>query len=271
MKAEDIDFVRELVRRYTGQRLGRDKAYLFESSLVAVARRHELDSPEELVALIQARRGPSLVREVTEAITGKESSFFRDFAIFEFFRTAVLPRFAAQERAARPFRLWCAACGSGAETYSLAMILADWARGLPGWTYEIVATDISTGAIEKAKAGLYSQFEIQRGLPVDLLLKYFRKFREVWQVDASLRARVTFLQHDLRTDQPPEGPFDVVFCRYVLTFFKPSAKVKALARIAEALPDGGMLFLGTNELVPEKSEGFEPLPGVRSVYRRRRQ
>ncbi|MDP6176162.1 MAG: protein-glutamate O-methyltransferase CheR, partial [Rhodospirillales bacterium] len=166
---------------------------------------------------------------------------------------------------ARKLRIWCAAASSGQEPYSLAMILSELGAMVSGWNIEILGTDISTGILEKAEEGLYSQFEVQRGLPVQFLVKYFEKEDEVWRIKNDIRSMVKYRKFNLLDDLKSLGRFDIVFCRNVLIYFDQETKTKILAEIAELMPDDGLLFLGGAETVLGISDLFRPIPKLRGV------
>ena len=210
--------------------------------------------------------GEDLLREVTEAMTTNESFFFRDMKPFDQFRTIVLPHMLQARAARKSFRIWSAACSSGQEAYSLAMILKEEAAKLAGWKIEIVGTDISQEVLEKAKAGLYSQFEVQRGLPIQLLVKYFKKNNEMWQIDPAIRAMVQYREYNLLHDVKPLGQFDVVFCRNVLIYFDQPTKTRVLDNVSRLMPDDGFLYLGGAETVLGISDKFRPIPDQRGIY-----
>jgi len=266
MKPDDFDFASQFFKDRSGLVLTREKAYLLESRLMPVARKKGLKSLEELIAAMRVGRDSVLLREVTEAMTINESFFFRDIKPFDLFRNTVLPRFLQSRAAKKTLRVWCAACSSGQEPYSLAMILREEAARLAGWRNEIVGTDISSEMVAKAKAGLYSQFEVQRGLPIQLLVKYFKKEGDLWQIDASLRAMVRYREYNLLHDLKGIGVFDVVFCRNVLIYFDNETKAKVLAQIRGIMPDDGILFLGGAETVLGISDHFKPIPDLRGLY-----
>jgi chemotaxis protein methyltransferase CheR len=266
MKPEDFDFVSKLVKQRSGLVLTKDKAYLLESRLMPLARKRGMKGLDELVNALRTRRDEDLIREMTEAMTTNESFFFRDIKPFDMFRDIILPRLLEVNASRKSFRILCAACSSGQEPYSLAMILKEQAARLSGWCVEIVGTDISTEMLTKATAGLYSQFEVQRGLPIQMLLKYFQKRDDVWQIDASLRAMVQFREFNLLDNLKSLGQFDVVFCRNVLIYFDHETKTRVLGEISEILPKDGMLLLGGAETVLGISGKFKPVPGQRGVY-----
>ena len=266
MKPEDFDFVAKLLKERSGLVLSKDKSYLLESRLMPVARRRGMKGLDELVAAVR-RMDAGLVKDVTEAMTTNESFFFRDGKPFDQFREQVIPNLLQSRKDKRAIRIWCAACSSGQEPYSLAIILKELESKLAGWRIDIIATDLSTEILEKAKAGLYSQFEVQRGMPIQLLVKYFQKKDEMWQIDPRLRAMVQFRPLNLLTDiRSPLGTFDVVYCRNVLIYFDQDTKGKVLADIAKLLTPDGCLFLGGAETVLGISDKFKPIVGQRGMY-----
>lgn len=265
MRPEDFDFVAKMLKDRSGLIITRDKAYLLESRLTPVARKRGMKGLEDLVSGLRTA-GEDLLREVTEAMTTNESFFFRDIKPFEQFRQVVLPHLIQGRAARRQIRIWSAACSTGQEPYTLGMILKEEAAKIAGWKLDIVATDISKDALDRAKAGCYTQFEAQRGLPIQMLVKYFKQEGDKWQIVPELRAMVQFREFNLLTDPSALGQFDVVFCRNVLIYFDQATKGAVLARIARMLAPDGMLYLGGAETVLGVSEKFVPLPGQRGIY-----
>ena len=266
MIPDDFDFVSQFFKARSGLVLTRDKAYLLDSRLMPVARKKDMKSVDELIAAMRLGRDVQLLNDVTEAMTINESFFFRDIKPFDMFRNTVLPMMLENRAAKKSFRIWCAACSSGQEPYSLAMILREEAARLTGWRTEIIATDISSEMVAKAKAGIYSQFEVQRGLPIQLLVKYFKKHEDLWQIDASLRAMVRFREFNLLHNLKGLGGFDVVYCRNVLIYFDNETKGKVLSQIRDLMPDDGRLFLGGAETVLGITDRFKPVPQQRGLY-----
>lgn len=265
MKPEDFDFLSKLLRDRSGLVLTSDKSYLLESRLMPIARKRGFKGLEELVAQLR-RRDEVLAVDVTEAMTTNESFFFRDTKPFEQFRQVVLPNLLKTRASKKSFRIWCAAASSGQEPYSLAMILKEESAKLTGWRTEIVGTDLSKEILQKARSGLYSQFEVQRGLPIQMLVKYFHKRDDQWEIDPSLRAMVQYKEWNLLADLRALGQFDVVFCRNVLIYFDQPTKAVVLEGIGRQLADDGVLYLGGAETVLGISERFKPIPSQRGVY-----
>jgi chemotaxis protein methyltransferase CheR len=266
MNLNDFEFIRRLLQERSGLTLSKDKAYLLESRLLPVARRWKLTGFEELIRLVRTRPDEMLLRAITEAMTTNESFFFRDNKPFQQFRNLVLPTLLRARAHTRTIRIWSAACSSGQEPYSLAIILDEEAARLSGWNVEILATDLSTEILERARSGLYSQFEVQRGLPITMLVKYFEQVGDRWQISARIRDMVTFRQFNLLDDPTPLGIFDVIFCRNVLIYFDQPTKAKVLDRLAKRMPADGYLFLGGAETVLGVSDRFQLVDGEHGIY-----
>lgn len=265
MNVHDFELLAGVLKHRSGLVLTREKVYLLESRLMPVARKYGFRNLDDVVGSIRLRRDEALLDDITEAMTTNESLFFRDIKPFEVLREKVLPQIMAG-RANRLVRIWSAACSSGQEPYSICMVLKELRQALDGWRFEIVATDLSRDMLQKARSGLYTQFEVQRGLPIAMLVKYFRQTGDKWQIDASIRSMVTFQEFNLLEDPQGMGGFDIVFCRNVLIYFDAPTKTKVLDRISRLLPHDGVLFLGGAETVLGISDRFQPVPGRRGVY-----
>lgn len=266
MKPEDFDLFSGLVKQRSGLVLTRDKAYLLESRLMPVARKWNLKSLDDMAQAIRTRRDEPLLRDITEAMTTNESSFFRDQKPFDQFRQIVLPQLLQSRAAKRHIRIWSAASSSGQEAYTLAMILCEEAAKLQGWKIEIVGTDLSSEMVERAKSGIYTQFEVQRGLPITLLVKYFTQQADKWQINQKLRDMVSFREMNLLQDFGPIGTFDVVFCRNVLIYFDQPTKGKVLDAIKGVMLPDGVLYLGGAETVLGITDSFKPMENQRGLY-----
>jgi chemotaxis protein methyltransferase CheR len=266
VKPDDFAFFCKLILDRTGLVLGGEKTYLIESRLTPVARKHNFAGLDVLAAALRQGRDPGLLRDFTDALMTNESFFFRDGKPFEQFRQVVLPRLLAARAQQRSFRIWSAACSTGQEAYSLTMILKEEAAKLQGWRIEIVGTDISHEVLARAQSGIYTQFEVQRGLPIQMLVKYFKQDGDKWQIAPELRQMVLFKEFNLLEDPVALGRFDVVFCRNVLIYFDQAKKALILDRISRLLPPDGLLYLGGAETVLGVSDRFEPLAGHRGIY-----
>jgi chemotaxis protein methyltransferase CheR len=267
MRADDFDFLSRTVRERSGLQLTQDKSYLLESRLMPVARRFGAKTLDEFVTSVRQRQDQERLKAITEAMTTNETLFFRDAKPFEQFKRIVLPVLLEARAAIRTVRIWCAASSSGQEPYSLAMILKEEGPKLAGWRFEILATDLSQEMVDRSRAGAYSQFEVQRGLPIQLLMKYFRQIEDRWQLDDAIRNMVQFRTFNLLEDPRSLGTFDVVFCRNVLIYFDQPTKTQVLERIARLLPADGVLYLGGAETVLGVTDRFEPMPNERGIYR----
>ena len=266
MNVTDFELIAEILKDRSGLALNKEKAYLLESRLNPVARKWNFSGFDELAQVIRTKKDEALLVDVTEAMTTNESFFFRDQKPFDQFSTIVLPHLLEARASRRSIRIWSAACSSGQEPYTLAMLLKEQAKILAGWRVEIIATDLSNEILDKAKDGLYSQFEVQRGLPISLLVKNFTQVGERWQIDDSLRRMVKFQKLNLLGNLSSLGKFDVVFCRNVLIYFDTPTKTKVLDGISEMLPPDGFLYLGGAETVLGTSDRFQIMQGHRGIY-----
>jgi chemotaxis protein methyltransferase CheR len=262
----DYEFLRKLLKERSGLDLSSDKQYLVESRLIPLARRVGLAGVAELVARIRGGSDP-LTSEVVEAMTTNETFFFRDKIPFDHLRETIVPALLQTRANRRALRIWCAASSTGQEPYSIAMCLKEFGAALAGWRIEIVATDLSQAVLEKSKAGIFSQFEVQRGLPIQLLVKYFNQIGELWQLNADIRAMVQHRQLNLLQDFSHLGTFDVIFCRNVLIYFDQDTKAVIFERLAKVLEPDGVLTLGAAESVVGISDAFKPYPDRRGLYR----
>lgn len=249
----------------SGLALGADKQYLLESRLAPIVRREGCADLAALVARLGTLPDGPLADEVVAAMTTNETYFFRDGTPFAHLARG-LPGLHAARPPGQPIRIWSAACSTGQEAYSIAMLVADARAILAGRPVEILGTDISAGVLARAEAGLYSRFEVQRGLPVTRLVRHFRKDGAEWRISAALRAMVRWQVCNLL--QPPAGlgRFDVVFCRNVLLYFDPPTRARVLERIAALMAPDGVLYLGGAETLRGISARFVPLSGERGAY-----
>ena len=261
----DYEFLRKLLKERSGLDLSSDKQYLVESRLVPLARKAALQGIPELVQKMKAG-GEALITEVVEAMTTNETFFFRDKIPFDHLRETILPDLVQARASRQSLRIWCAASSTGQEPYSVAMCVKEFA-GLAGWRVEILATDLSQEVLEKSKAGIYSQFEVQRGLPIQMLVKYFTQVGELWQLNPDIRAMVQHRQLNLLQDFSHLGKFDVIFCRNVLIYFDQGTKTAIFERLARMIEPDGVLTLGAAESVVGISEAFKPYLDRRGLYR----
>jgi len=262
----DYEYLRKLLRDRSGLDLSADKQYLVESRLIPLARKAGLAGIGELVQKIKGG-SDAVTIDVIEAMTTNETFFFRDKIPFDHLRETVLPELLQARASRRAIRIWCAASSTGQEPYSIAMCLKEFGLALAGWRIEIVATDLSLGVLEKARSGIFSQFEVQRGLPIQLLVKHFKQVGELWQINADIRAMVQHRQLNLMQDFSHLGTFDVIFCRNVLIYFDQDTKLGVFNRLAKSLEADGVLALGAAESVVGITDAFKPYPERRGLYR----
>ncbi len=266
MNVNDFELISQLLKKRSGLVLSEDKAYLLESRLNPVARKWGLSGFDELAQHVRKTNDEKLLVDITEAMTTNESFFFRDQKPFDQFRDVVLPYLLEHRAAKKSIRIWCAAASSGQEPYTLAMLLKEAEAKLAGWRVEIVGTDISQEILDKAKEGVYSQFEVQRGLPINLLVKYFTQVEDRWKLNDEIRNMVSFKNFNLLNSMSGMGQFDVIFCRNVLIYFDQPTKSQVLDQMAGLLANDGFLYLGGAETVLGISDRFLLIPGQRGIY-----
>ena len=255
-----------LLKTKSGLTIGTDKLYLLETRLAAIVKREKLTDLNGLAERLRRPGSDALARDVVEAMTTNESFFFRDDKPFAHFRTQALPRLVAARPPGSTLRVWSAASSSGQEAYSLAMIVAESSALLGGRKVEIIGTDIARDQLTRARDGIYSQFEVQRGLPVQMLMRYFRKDDSNWRIADTIRGMAQFREFNLLADLRPLGRFDIVFCRNVLIYFDQPTKARVLEATAGLMPPDGMLYLGGAETVLGITSRFAPMPNERGVY-----
>ena len=258
-----------LLKSRSGLVIGPDKLYLLETRLAAILKREQLRDLATLAERLRAPGNEALIRQVVEAMTTNESFFFRDDKPFQHFRAQALPRLLATRSANAPLRVWSAASSSGQEAYSIAMILAECRAAIGNRKIEIIGTDLAREQVGRARDGLYTQFEVQRGLPVQMLMRYFRKEETGWRISEAIRGMVQFREWNLLADLRALGLFDVVFCRNVLIYFDQPTKARVLKAVAQQMSDDGILFLGGAETVLGVSDAFQPVAGQRGTYEMR--
>ena len=267
MKADDIEIVRLVVHARSGVNIDPHKTYSIESHLGPVARREGFTGVDEMLQAMRARRDEGLMWAVTEALIPGETHFFRDREPFTQFRDVLLPALA-RRGGDRPARIWSAACSTGQEAYSLAMTLDEAAGELPGLKVEMLGSDLSERRLEKAQSGVYTQFEVQRGLPIRLLLRHFEKVDELWRIAPRLRERLRWRRVNLLADLRPLGQFDVIYCRNVVSALDPTLRGRVLEQMARALTDDGWLVLGEDETVRGVTDALRPASGCPGAFTR---
>jgi len=260
MMVHEFNLLRRILKERSGINLSADKMDLVEAKLRPLIKEFAFPSFAHLTLALIKPGADGLRSRVAQSLAVLESYFFRDKAPFKYFTEVMLPQLMARRGVSHRIRIWCAASATGQEAYSLAMLLAEAGPKLDGWTIEIVATDFSEEALRKARTGLYSQFEVQRGLPVSLLVKYFQKTGNGWLVRPELRKRVNFHEHNLLDGCRDLGVFDIIFCRNVLIYFDEPLKHAVLGRLSRQLAGDGYLVLGAAETTTGASSDFMPVP-----------
>ncbi|HEY8335431.1 MAG TPA: protein-glutamate O-methyltransferase CheR [Tardiphaga sp.] len=266
MTPVDYEFLRKFLKERSGLDLSADKQYLVESRLVPLARKAGLAGIDEVVQQIK-NGSAAIASDVVEAMTTNETFFFRDKVPFDHLREMIIPELLQARASKRSLRIWCAAASTGQEPYSIAMCLKEMGAALAGWRIEIIGTDISQQVLEKSKSGIYSQFEVQRGLPIQLLVKYFKQVGEMWQINADIRSMIQYRPLNLLQDFSSMGKFDLIFCRNVLIYFDQEMKTSIFNRLAKTMEPDGFLALGAAETVVGLTDAFKPHPDRRGIYR----
>ncbi|WP_027284060.1 CheR family methyltransferase [Rubritepida flocculans] len=268
MTPASFAFLTGIVRARSGGVIGPDQGYMLETRLAPLLKREGLPSLDALAARLRQPGTDALAQEMTELLTTNESSFFRDGKPFEHLRT-LIPRLHAARPPGQKLRIWSAACSTGQEAYSISILIAELQEADPGLRtrpFEILGTDITAAVLERARAGLYSQFEVQRGLPIRTLMKRFTQEEGRWRVKPEIAAPCRFQSFNLLGDPRILGRFDVIFCRNVLIYFDVPTKARVLERIAAQLAPDGALYLGAAETAIGVTRALAPLPGERTVY-----
>jgi chemotaxis protein methyltransferase CheR len=265
ISASEFDYIRRVVLEQSAIVLEEDKQYLAESRLLPLARREGFDSIASMVAWLGAKKFDGLQRKVVEAMTTNETSFFRDFHPFEALRKSILPDLVLRRASSKELSFWSAACSSGQEPYSLAMVLQEHFPSLADWNVKIIATELSTEMLARAREGRYSQLEVNRGLPATLLIKYFRQHGTDWQISEHLRRRVEFQIVNLAEAWPLLPPMDVILMRNVLIYFGLDTKKRILGRVRQLLKPDGFLFLGGAETTFNLDDAFERVQFDRTI------
>lgn len=266
MNITDFDIYKDLLKKSSGLVLTQDKIYLIESRLNPLAKKWGFSDIGEMTNALRGVPSKELIVDIVEAMTTNETSFFRDTKPFDIFKNTVLQYFKNNPGRSKNIRIWCAASSSGQEPYSLAMILKEEMAKMPGWNFKIVATDISYDILDQAKEGVYTQFEVQRGLPITLLMKYFTQDGDKWCVSQDIKDMVEYKHFNLLDSMSGLGAFDIIFCRNVLIYFDQDTKREVLVNMHKLIPEDGFLFLGGAETVLGITDDFKAMPDNRGLY-----
>jgi chemotaxis protein methyltransferase CheR len=270
LSSASFEFVRTVLRQHSAHCLEEDKVYLVETRLLPVARRHGFESVEDLLLRLRGRRNEKLIGELVEAMTINETSFFRDGRPFEVLRQVVLPELVRRRTEARRLTIWSAACSSGQEPFSVALLLRHYFPALSGWEIHLIASDLSGAMLERAREGCYSDLEVSRGVPSELLEAYFCRQAKGWQLRDEIRRMVEFRPINLNGVWPGLPPLDLVLLRNVLIYFDVPTKQQILDRVRQVLQPDGYLLLGGAETTHNLDDGFIPDPFARGSFFRLR-
>lgn len=268
LNSDVLSFVCTLVRERSAIELDASKAYLIDARLAPLAKQHGYGSTAELVAGMRAKPQPSLVSNLVEAMTTNETSFFRDIHPFDALRKQILPELRTKRSTPQTLNIWSAACSTGQELYSIAMLLREHFPDLAAWKVSLLGTDLSDDVLGRAREARYSQIEINRGLPAPLLIKYFQRDGMHWQLRPELRALATFRKLNLIEAWPAMPRMDVVFLRNVLIYFSPENKKSILRKIRQVMAPHAVLFLGAAETTMNLDDSFQRVQVENSVFYR---
>ncbi|MBK66941.1 MAG: chemotaxis protein CheR [Rickettsiales bacterium] len=266
MEESDFEAFQDVLKKTSGLVIGMDKCYLLESRLRPVIDKYNLADISMLASRVRANQKSPEAWDVVEAMTTNETSFFRDTRPFDIFKNHVMPKLMETNQATKKIRIWSAACSSGQEPYTLAMVIKEAGWLNQGWNFEIVGTDISKDILEVAKQGLYSQFEVQRGLPITLLVKYFKQIDEKWQINDDIKSMIKYSHFNLLHPLSSLGKFDIIMCRNVLIYFDQPTKKTVLENMSNILNNDGYLFLGGAETVIGITDKYKTVPDQRGLY-----
>lgn len=247
LATSDIDFLRDLIAKQSGNVIAPRQVYMLEQRLAPMAKDMGLKDVDGLVAELKRRPNPRLSTQIAEAVTVNETSFFRDQHVFDALKTDILPELIAKNEASRSLRIWCAACSSGQEPHTLAIVIRENFPQLANWRIEILATDLSEEMLAKSSSGEYTQLEVNRGLPARKLVRFFERNGSVWRAKEELRSMIKHRRLNLTQAFPQMGQFDIVMIRNVLIYFDQPTKTQILKKIGRALRSDGYLFIGSAE------------------------
>lgn len=256
-----------LLEARTGQQLTMSRRWRLETALSSLLRERGIATLDELITILVMGREPSLSQQVVEALLNNETYFFRDRAPFDVLQRHALPELALRRHKSKRLRIWSAGCSTGQEVYSLAMLFAEEPDQWRGWTIDIVGTDVSNGCIDRARAGAYSQFEVQRGLGINQMIKWFEETGGGWRAVEGLRRSLRFQVHNILEPPPHPGGFDIILCRNVLLYLSPEKKLLSFERLAGAMAEDGWLMLGAGETVIGQTNKLGADVNARGLYR----
>jgi chemotaxis protein methyltransferase CheR len=256
-----------LLEARTGQQLTMNRRWRIETALAALLRERGIATLDELITILVMGKEPSLSQNVVEALLNNETYFFRDRAPFDLLQRYALPELAQRRGKTKRLRIWSAGCSTGQEVYSLAMLFAEDPEAWRGWTIDLLGSDVSTACIDRARAGTYTQFEVQRGLGINQMIQWFEECTDGWRAVEPLRKPVRFQVHNLLEPPLHPGGFDIVLCRNVLLYLSPDKKTLAFERLVAAMAEDGWLMLGAGETVIGQTSKLGADVNARGLYR----
>jgi chemotaxis protein methyltransferase CheR len=256
-----------LLEARTGQQLTMSRRWRIETAVSSLLRERGIATLDELITILVMGKEPNLSQQVVEALLNNETYFFRDRSPFDLLARHALPELAQRRAKSKRLRIWSAGCSTGQETYSLAMLFAEEPAKWAGWTIDILGTDVSTACVDRARAGSYTQFEVQRGLAIGQMIKWFEECGDGWRAIEPLRKPLRFHVHNLLEPPPHPGNFDIVLCRNVLLYLSPDKKALAFERLASAMAEDGWLMLGAGETVIGQTKKLGADINARGLYR----
>jgi chemotaxis protein methyltransferase CheR len=256
-----------LLEARTGQQLTLNRRWRLETALSAILRERGIATLDELITILVMGKEPSLSQKVVEALLNNETYFFRDRAPFDLLQRVALPELAQRREKSRRLRIWSCGCSTGQEAYSLAMLFVEEPQKWQGWTIDILGTDVSTSCIDRARRGIYSQFEVQRGLGIQQTIKWFEECPDGWRAIEDVRKPVRFQEHNLLEPPPHPGGFDIVLCRNVMLYLSSDKKTLAFDRLAASMAEDGWLMLGAGETVIGQTSKLGADVNARGLYR----
>ncbi len=266
MRLGDFELYKDLIKDKSGISLTPDKSYLLDSRLTPVAKKWNFETIDAMTMSLRALPDPKLVKEIVQAMTTNETSFFRDDRPFQTLKNLLFPYLFKARKKTKSIRLWSAACSAGQEPYTIAMVFDELLAANPGWKLDVIATDLADHVLDYARAGVYSQFEVQRGLSIHMLMKYFKQDGTSWKLNENIRKMVKYENFNLLEPMEKFGTLDIIFCRNVLIYFDEETKKKILANLARRLAPDGFLFLGGAETILGLCQDLRIMPGYNGLY-----
>lgn len=265
MKKSDFDYIVQLLKKYAGWDLSAESYFLIDNKIYNFVCEKGYSSSDELIQDLK-RGQKSLLWQVIEALTISDTSFFRDYSVFRSFEQLILPRIREVNRRSKKLRIWSLGCATGQETYSIGMSLADNLVATGDWNINILGTDISTQAITKAQRGIYNPLEVQMGMNIRRIVKYFHKENNDWMINPEIASNIKFLRYNLLDNLSNVDPFDIVFCRYVLHYFSAEMQKQIVKKIQSYQVPAGFLYIGMHEDIAGLDEYYNAVPGIPCLY-----